>query len=36
MLFTHLKQNLGLTRLRLRWLLGASDEFFLVATLRKT
>lgn len=32
MLFAHLKRNLGFTRLRLRGLRGASDEFVLAAT----
>jgi transposase len=32
MLFAHLKRNLGFTRLRLRGLRGASDEFLLAAT----
>lgn len=32
MLFAHLKRNLGLRRLRLRGLTGASDEFLLAAT----
>lgn len=32
MLFAHLKRNLGFTRLRLRGLRGASDEFILAAT----
>lgn len=31
MLFAHLKRNLGFTRLRLRGLRGASDEFLLAA-----
>jgi hypothetical protein len=32
MLFAHLKRNLGFTRLRLRGLCGAEDEFLLAAT----
>lgn len=32
MLFAHLKRNLGFTRLRLRGLRGAEDEFLLAAT----
>ena len=32
MLFAHLKQHLKLTRLRLRGLAGASEEFLLAAT----
>jgi hypothetical protein len=32
MLFAHLKRYLGLTRLRLRGLAGASEEFLLAAT----
>lgn len=32
MLIAHLKRNLGMRRLRLRGLPGASDEFFLAAT----
>lgn len=31
-LFAHLKRNLGFTRLRLRGLRGAEDEFLLAAT----
>ena len=34
MLFAHLKRNLGLRRLRLRGLTGASDEFLLAATVQ--
>lgn len=34
MLFAHLKHNLGLRRLRLRGLSGASDEFLLAATIQ--
>jgi transposase len=34
MLFAHLKRNLGLRRLRLRGLSGASDEFLLAATVQ--
>ena len=32
MLFAHLKRYLGVTRLRLRGLAGASEEFLLAAT----
>ncbi len=32
MLFAHLKRHLNLTRLRLRGLRGASEEFLLAAT----
>jgi len=32
--FGDLKRNLGLTRLRLRGLAGASDEFLLAATVQ--
>ena len=32
MLFVHLKRHLKLTRLRLRGLAGASEEFLLAAT----
>ncbi len=32
MLFAHLKRHLGLTRLRLRGLAGATEEFLLAAT----
>ena len=34
MLFAHLKRNLGFTRLRLRGLRGAEDEFLLAATVQ--
>lgn len=34
MKFAHLKRNLGLRRLRLRGLTGASDEFLLAATVQ--
>lgn len=34
MLFAHMKRNLGFTRLRLRGLRGASDEFLVVATVQ--
>ena len=32
MLFAHMKRNLGFTRLQLRGLCGAEDEFLLAAT----
>ena len=35
MLFAHLKRHLKLTRLRLRGLAGASEEFLLAATAQK-
>jgi hypothetical protein len=34
MLFAHLKRHLKLTRLRLRGLAGASEEFLLAATVQ--
>lgn len=34
MLFAHLKRNLGFTRLKLRGLRGAEDEFLLAATVQ--
>jgi IS5 family transposase len=34
MLFAHLKRHMGLERLRLRGLSGASDEFLLAATVQ--